>query len=307
LNAGSLFSGIGLLDLGLHLAGIEPPGSPSSMTSEQSTALRLASIFSSAASPAEEQAPPARERAWVIQRLRSGGRWPESLASYDPDSSCWRTSRLSLLSTEEELGERWSGTWPRSGMWAHGTVFPLPPLAPRTSVTESSALLPSPMARAECGAEVSGESRTGGPMLGEALSAMLPTPRARSRPARVYPGNVSESSHARLKDGGHGDLEEQIAKQFLLPTPRERDWKGQGYEDQLPNQVEELSTGAATPTPSPDGKKSPAPFLNPCFVEWMLGAPAGWSDPDCPHSATEFKCRLGYSSANASSTTSGSG
>ena len=28
--------------------------------------------------------------------------------------------------------------------------------------------------------------------------------------------------------------------------------------------------------------------LNPSFVEWMMGAPDGWSDPDCPLSATEF-------------------
>jgi DNA (cytosine-5)-methyltransferase 1 len=31
--------------------------------------------------------------------------------------------------------------------------------------------------------------------------------------------------------------------------------------------------------------------LNPSFVEWMIGAPDGWSDPDCPLSATEFRSR----------------
>jgi hypothetical protein len=32
-----------------------------------------------------------------------------------------------------------------------------------------------------------------------------------------------------------------------------------------------------------------------------MGLPEGWSDPDCPLSATEFKSRWGYSSGNTSS------
>lgn len=230
------------------------------MTCEQSIALSLASIFSSGGSPVAEQARPATERAWEIQRLRSGGRWPESSASYDPDSSCWRTSQTSLLSSEGQRGERFSGTWPRSGMSLLGTVYPLPPLAPRTSATGSSLLLPSPMARTNSGAEVTGRERTGGPMLGEALADLLPTP----------------MSHE------------------LLPTPTATPYgnnqspsKGAAVRPSL----ESLAAGAAMAQQSPDGKKSPAPLLNPCFVEWMLGLPAGWSDPDCPLSATEFRSK----------------
>lgn len=264
------------------------PESPSLMTSEQSTALRLASIFSSEASLAEERARPATERASSIQRLHSGGRWTESLASYDPDSCCWRTSRISLLSTEGEHGERWSGTWSRSGMWARGTVYPLPPLAPRTSAIGSSPLLPTPMARVNSGTEVSGASRTGGPMLAEVL---LPTP----------------TSHERTHTPRPVDHGRQLANEIaLLPTPRARTDKEHTADGQhwgeLRASIE--TTGATTEPRSNDGKKSPAPLLNPCFVEWMLGLPEGWSDPDCLLSATEFSLRLGYSSAGASSTTS---
>jgi hypothetical protein len=70
--------------------------------------------------------------------------------------------------------------------------------------------------------------------------------------------------------------------------------------------LESLATGASTPERSSDGKKSPAPLLNPCFVEWMLGLPEGWSDPDCPLSATEFRSRLASFSAGASSTSGAS-
>lgn len=239
------------------------------MTCEQSMALRLASIFSSEASPAEEQAPPARERAWEIQRLRSGGRWPESSATYDPDSCSWRTSLLSLLSNEETPLERFSGTWPRSGMWALGTVFPLPPLAPRTSAIGSSSLLPTPLARTNGGTEVSGNSRTGGPMLAEVL---LPTP---------VSGDAKQSRNKTANDGagspGHSGT-------TLTDFAYER-------------------SGATTPEPSPDGKKSPAPLLNPCFVAWMQGMPDEWSDPSSPRTAMEFtsgpRCSWAIAFANS--------
>jgi hypothetical protein len=175
----------------------------------------------------------------------------------------------------------------------------------------------------------------------------------------------------------------------MLPTPRERDWKGRGYEDGLPNTLlallptpsaslanydeppetwlarrEELkakgingngagmplavamkllptpeasdgsggriskekggtrpsgakravtlataihhqpvspSTGESTSPQSGDGRPSTGVRLSPCFEEWMLGLPQGWSDPDCPLSATEFKSRSLRSSAPTSS------
>jgi hypothetical protein len=65
--------------------------------------------------------------------------------------------------------------------------------------------------------------------------------------------------------------------------------------------VAPLSNGASTNPRSNDGKQFKDLHLNPWFVEWMTGAPPGWSDPGCPLSATEFKSRLAESSANTSS------
>jgi integrase len=53
---------------------------------------------------------------------------PAWLASFDPDTSSWRTSQLSLLGGLDEF----SGTWPRSGMTRSGTAYQLQPLAPLT-------------------------------------------------------------------------------------------------------------------------------------------------------------------------------
>lgn len=481
------------------------PESRSSMTSEQSMALRLASIFSSEASPAREEAPPATDRASTIQRLLSGGRWPESFAYYGPDSSSSRTWRTSSLSEEPvdrtdayvaglidgegsiyidrqyltpkleigmtkaegllaELAERYggkvrrqkrhearadlfrwtvlgealepmlcrvgphlrlkgeqaqlvlkvceiraelparangsrtwnptakarvekirlrisalnrkgptttpappvggvwrraqtsllapsgepfSGSWTRSGMCAHGTVYPLPPLAPRTSVTGSSsspllptprqdprdatprtpredwrpslgeALLPTPLAQQKGPSSKPGAKAQGGPALHHVL---LPTPVRQDGKNATAPSQAGRNSppltHVLLPTptattGGDGQRPDGMRKLLepemrrLLPTPTATPYGNNqspsGGAAVRPSLESLAASGATTKPPSNDGKKSPAPLLNPCFVEWMLGMPEGWSDPDCPLSATEFRCRLATSSARSSS------
>ena len=92
---------------------------------------------------------------------------------------------------------------------------------------------------------------------------------------------------------------------LLLPTPRNQDgydrsnWKtveraNRGEKDLTLTRLMRYrgSTGESSPPPSDAGRKpSTAPRLSPSFVEWMMGAPEGWTDPDCPLSATEFSSR----------------
>src|SRR6185312_11071780 len=66
---------------------------------------------------------------------------PDLLATFDLNTSSWRTSQLCLI----EGLTRFSETWPRSGMTRNGTVYQLPLLVPRTSETEFG-LLPIPIA-----------------------------------------------------------------------------------------------------------------------------------------------------------------
>lgn len=70
-----------------------------------------------------------------------GASLPESLASYDLDSSLWKTSQSWLFEDWGELPE----AWPRSGMTVNGTAYPLPPLVPTISGTGCS-YLPTPSA-----------------------------------------------------------------------------------------------------------------------------------------------------------------
>lgn len=67
-----------------------------------------------------------------------------------------------------------------------------------------------------------------------------------------------------------------------LPTPVARDHKGVGREGQLPTTIAEMEAS---------NENHGRPFLlNPRFVEWMMGWPLGWTDPD-PTTTTAFTKR----------------
>jgi hypothetical protein len=123
-----------------------------------------------------------------------------------------------------------------------------------------------------------------------ALVRLLPTPVAND-------DNKSPEAHLAMKrrlSEADGSNRTQITSLQVLAKAAFR-------------QIGELpSTGASTDPQSDAGKASTDLRLSPWFVEWMMGAPEGWSDPDCPLSATEFKCRLASSPASTSSTASGS-
>jgi hypothetical protein len=94
------------------------------------------------------------------------------------------------------------------------------------------------------------------PNLETVMARMLPTPRATDgdKSTRTPQGAQRELEQGRNKDLG------MFAA--LLPTPVARDWKGVGRADQLPTVL--APTGAAT-------------YLNPSFVEEMMGFPVGWT------------------------------
>lgn len=185
-----------------------------------------------------------------------------------------------------------------------------PRQANRNTPPLTHALLPTPT-KADNGRASKTYGR-GNPTL---RGALLPTPtRGDSKQARNKTAGRSEGSQhhsgTTLSDFAYETAERQEGA-ALLPTPLANPTnrtaeshmemrEGMGRKGPSDLRVAAELTGAATPGRSPDGKKSPAPLLNPCFVEWMLGLPEGWSDPDCPLSATEFRSRLASSSAAAS-------
>jgi hypothetical protein len=286
-------------------------GSLFTMTSVPSApTISAPSIVSPAASRAREPQAPGSGLASLILRLRCGPSSSGSFASFDPATCSSRTWRTFSLSMTEPCGVPFSGIWPRSGMTWRGIAFRLPPSALRTAVTGSSPLLPTPMARTQGGTQVSGDSRTGGPMLEEALkllpsrysaaTALSETVGPASTPSADVPASSAESS---CRDG---DVSASAIK--LLPTPASADGDraSNTYGRGNPTLKGSPSSGASTNPPSTAGSASTGLRLNPLFVEWMMGAPVcgecgrGWTDIDCPHSATAYTSTSAGSSARRS-------
>jgi hypothetical protein len=145
---------------------------------------------------------------------------------------------------------------------------------------------------------------------GQLPTVLLPTPAAyESYPTESYIEEMREagiSPDSRLYlPGRKGHSQRTLSRivPALLPTPTETDssnsrrstartleWTSNTGTTLTDAALE--SSGADTRAPSDVGKTSSAGLrLNPSFVEWMMGAPEGWSDPDCPLSATEFSSR----------------
>jgi hypothetical protein len=185
-------------------------------------------------------------------------------------------------------------------------------------------LLPTP--RASTGGTDfarAGREESGGDDLGTKLvkMALLPTPSAEeSQPTDDYIEEMRAagiSPDERLYLPGRKWHSQRTLSRIipaLLPTPQAADGLG-GRLERNPQTIatgkrpsgtkaslslasaldrveESSSSGASMPPPSSDGKNSSAGLrLSPCFVEWMMGAPPRWTDPDCPLSATEFSSR----------------
>jgi hypothetical protein len=90
--------------------------------------------------PASPSASPAVEKEKMIPDT-FGPFSPSAFAYFDPAMHCWRTLQGTLVSDSD----RFSQTWPRSGMTQDGIAYQLPPSAPRIFATGSS-LWPTPVA-----------------------------------------------------------------------------------------------------------------------------------------------------------------
>lgn len=193
-----------------------------------------------------------------------GASTPESLASFDPATSSWRTSQRCLGGDLTAYSE----TWPRSGTMRNGTLYRLPPLVRLIAGIGSGSLLPTPC---ESNADRGGRGELIGFLRGTRgyRGAMLPTPTADSavnRQSRYAQGGMPLTMAARL-----------------LPTPRASEWRGTGPLGSK-SHLHRLSRGYLDATMQE--RSGATGRLNPRFVEWMMGFPPGWTEVDSPASAT---------------------
>jgi hypothetical protein len=217
------------------------------------------------------------------------------------EAACGRTMRgssvksgrrgLSQKTSAPFALEDWtkcSGRSLRSGMMRNGIVSPLPTLAPLTAGT-ASGLLPTPTAQSYGSNKGGAAGRVGKTRYSLQYMAshnLWPTPRASDGAKNVR--SVEGAAKEVARKGLSGvDLCSAVR---LWPTPSARDWKdtpgmtalrnGKPRVDQLPRAV-----FAAEHTPSGGG------HLNPTWVEWLMGFPAGWTALDASETPSSPRYR----------------
>lgn len=193
------------------------PMSPAMTTCEpsppnDSEQMELLSMLSAEDSLARTSALQERAQGLPASVRGCGESTPVLLASFDRSTSSWRTSQLCLV----EGLQRFSETWPRSGLMRSGTAYQLPPLAPLTDATEFG-LLPTPSATSY-GSNQGGAAGRVGPIRysleSMARKNMWPTPTARDH----FPPHKPEYI-AKKKAEGHGmrNLNDEVGG-HLNPT-----------------------------------------------------------------------------------------
>ena len=183
---------------------------------EKSESITLSQSTSYAAdSPAKTSVSPENEKASPEADPACGQSTRASFASFDPDSSLWKTSQRCVFGGWEPFSE----TWPRAGMMLSGTAYRLPPSAPLTCATGSSSSLgpngeglwPTPTVKGNYKKSTySGKS-------GDGLSTAVkkwPTPTARDWKDTGDPKKLAQYEHkkrlgcsvAASNPQGHGSL-----------------------------------------------------------------------------------------------------
>ena len=197
-------------------------------------------------SPAKTSHTQGGGQAWKARDQDYGAKSPAWLASYDRNTSSWKTSQHSLVEGLDEFSE----TWPRSGMMRNGIAYQLPPLALRTAGIESGLWL-TPQA----GDAKACYTGTQNQMMLAHQVKMWPTPRASSAMSANFTQNTLIRTQRNL---------EQVVAQRMWPTPVSRMWKDSGCPSEFNRNEIPLAAlvGGA---------------LNPTWVEWLMGFPLGWT------------------------------
>lgn len=181
-------------------------------------------------------------------------------AKFDRDGSCWKTSEDSYLPNVETSLSEYCGSFPRSGSMRNGRLYQHP-------IWE--------------------------PAINENVSGLLPTPTTHPLGLKNFEpvdkqGNPVQTINQRWYDKRTGRLIQKsldmvVMRPKLLPTPLARDWRGgtanRIYKRQSPN-LNDFAAANLLPngTHLPTAECKASLYLNPCFVEEMMGYEIGWTE-----------------------------
>ena len=217
----------------------------------------------------------------------SGQRSQASFASYDPPSSSWRTSRVSL----DGEWETYSETWPASGMTRSGTAYRRPSSVPPIYATGSGlwhtpqtadAWVPTTISENTLRrGEPDGPLRTTCGSLAKQVAnpEYWPTPTTKDS---VGTRNFREDGTPYDEQARYGPTLTDVVRGYW-PTPMAADAERMSETFARGNPT--LRGAALMPTPTAnrwDGLQSHGVnvvtgLLNPAWVEWLMGYPEGWT------------------------------
>jgi hypothetical protein len=195
-------------------------------------------------SPARISARPALEQVLMANAAACGSSTPDLLASFDPNTSSWRTSQRCLVEDWTEFSE----AWPRSGTMRNGIAYRLPPLARLTDATEYG-LWPTPTL------VYTRTDRT--------------VEEIETRQAEVKAATLAKGKH---NTGNGFGLNLAQAVRFW-PTPNAGDYKA-GMSNAPGRQQSSLPRSVGIVEGVSSGRRG---GLNPTWVEWLMGFPLQWT------------------------------
>lgn len=214
------------------------------------------------------------------------------LASYDQNTSSWRTSQTCLVALVNNeaggLGE-FSETWPKSGTMLNGKAYVLPILELGTTETaygsshgpQADGSWPTPSKSARGGKQTPGsalslQKAVNGYLKDGTKREIVPTPRKMDgRGANV---GTTDGALLRRSVSSFGlNLAEytQMGRRGFLPTPQKSDNRDRGNLSN-PSVQRRARIGKQLNLSQVVSEKSGA--LNPPWVEWLMGFPIGWTD-----------------------------
>lgn len=216
--------------------------------------------------PAKTSVPPEREKESTESVPGCGPSLPGRFAFFDHASQLWRTFQLCLDGDCVVYSE----TWPRAGMTRNGIAYLLPPLVPLTGGTDFS-LLPTPTAN-------------------DAKNSTLP-PSQRGRDSLVgFLMRQPEFPTPKASDGERGGRGELLA--LVRGKKTRQKWP-------TPTASDSAVKSGMRPSRATTGRttgylnETILGELNPMWVEWLMGFPAGWTDLEDSETPSSRKSQSG--------------